>query len=74
MAPDGIASRHHVRRCVRPPSLEDRHGPLTIHPSAPPRVLGIPALVVAALTVVARPTPASAAPKAECLADLLRDA
>lgn len=37
-------------------------------------VLGIPALVAAALTVVARPTPAVAAPKAECLADLLRDA
>ncbi|MFF0155485.1 hypothetical protein [Micromonospora sp. NPDC005203] len=37
-------------------------------------VLGIPALVVAALTVVARPTPASAAPKAECLADLLQEA
>ncbi|MFF5177705.1 hypothetical protein ACFY2Q_06720 [Micromonospora sp. NPDC000316] len=36
-------------------------------------VLGIPALVAAALTVVARPTPASAAPKAECLADLLGD-
>ncbi|MEU4527878.1 hypothetical protein AB0F49_06575 [Micromonospora ureilytica] len=37
-------------------------------------VLGIPALVVAALTVVTRPAAASAAPKAECLADLLRDA
>ncbi|MEU7588566.1 hypothetical protein AB0A95_20005 [Micromonospora sp. NPDC049230] len=37
-------------------------------------VLGIPALVAAALTVVARPTPANAAPKAECLADLLREA
>ncbi|GLZ57707.1 MULTISPECIES: hypothetical protein [Micromonospora] len=37
-------------------------------------VLGIPALVVAALTVVARPAPANAAPKAECLADLLADA
>ncbi|MDG4779448.1 hypothetical protein O7614_07285 [Micromonospora sp. WMMD961] len=37
-------------------------------------VLGIPALVAAALTVVARPTAASAAPKAECLADLLQDA
>ncbi|MFG1868696.1 hypothetical protein [Micromonospora arborensis] len=37
-------------------------------------VLGIPALVAAALTVVARPTPASAAPKPECLADLLQDA
>ncbi|MBM0276762.1 hypothetical protein [Micromonospora tarensis] len=36
-------------------------------------VLGIPALVVAALTVVARPAAASAAPKAECLADLLQD-
>ncbi|MET8255719.1 hypothetical protein [Micromonospora sp. NPDC005197] len=36
-------------------------------------VLGIPALVAAALTVVVRPAPASAAPKAECLADLLRD-
>ncbi|MEV4120557.1 hypothetical protein [Micromonospora sp. NPDC049645] len=37
-------------------------------------VLGIPALVAAALTVVARPTPAGAAPKAECLADLIQDA
>ncbi|MCG5435194.1 MULTISPECIES: hypothetical protein [Micromonospora] len=37
-------------------------------------VLGIPALVVAALTVVARPAAANAAPKAECLADLLQDA
>lgn len=37
-------------------------------------VLGIPALAVAALTVVARPASASAAPKAECLADLLQDA
>ncbi|MEU4397122.1 hypothetical protein ACIQH6_07240 [Micromonospora orduensis] len=37
-------------------------------------VLGIPALVVAALTVVARPGAASAAPKAECLADLIQDA
>ncbi|MET8088609.1 hypothetical protein [Micromonospora sp. NPDC005220] len=37
-------------------------------------VLGIPALMAAALTVVARPAAASAAPKAECLADLLRDA
>ncbi|MEU7850361.1 hypothetical protein AB0B74_20195 [Micromonospora parva] len=37
-------------------------------------VLGIPALVVAALTVAARPAAASAAPKAECLADLLADA
>ncbi|MCZ7376628.1 hypothetical protein [Micromonospora sp. WMMC250] len=37
-------------------------------------VLGIPALVVAALTVVARPRPATAAPQAECLADLLQDA
>jgi hypothetical protein len=37
-------------------------------------VLGIPALVAAALTVVARPTRASAAPKAECLADLIQDA
>ncbi|MFG1913889.1 hypothetical protein [Micromonospora sp. NPDC048898] len=37
-------------------------------------VLGIPALVAAALTVVARPAPANAAPEAECLADLLRDA
>ena len=35
-------------------------------------VLGIPALVAAALTaVVVRPAPASAAPKPECLADLL---
>ncbi|WP_433130015.1 hypothetical protein ACQPWW_06215 [Micromonospora sp. CA-240977] len=37
-------------------------------------VLGIPALVAAALTVVARPAPASAAPKVECLADLIQDA
>ncbi|MGC4809002.1 hypothetical protein ACLQ29_00540 [Micromonospora sp. DT228] len=37
-------------------------------------VLGIPALVVAALTVVTRPAAASAAPTAECLADLLQDA
>ncbi|MGY0005264.1 hypothetical protein [Micromonospora sp. I033] len=34
-------------------------------------LLGIPALVAAALTVVVRPGPAVAAPKAECLADLL---
>ncbi|MET8354367.1 MULTISPECIES: hypothetical protein [unclassified Micromonospora] len=34
-------------------------------------MLAIPALVAAALTTVARPAPASAAPKAECLADLL---
>nr|WP_201749094.1 hypothetical protein [Micromonospora acroterricola] len=34
-------------------------------------MLAIPALVAAALTTVVRPTPASAAPKAECLADLL---
>lgn len=34
-------------------------------------LLGVPALVAAALTVVARPAPAVAAPKAECLADLL---
>ncbi|MGW5557315.1 hypothetical protein ACWER9_08845 [Micromonospora sp. NPDC003944] len=37
-------------------------------------VLGLPALVVAALTVAARPAAAGAAPKAECLADLLQDA
>ncbi|MET7666709.1 hypothetical protein [Micromonospora luteifusca] len=37
-------------------------------------VLGIPALVAAALTVVARPARASASPKAECLADLLQGA
>lgn len=53
-------------------------------------VLGIPALVAAALTVVARPSSASAAPpsedsaappssvsaapRVECLADLLQDA
>ncbi|WP_198041368.1 hypothetical protein [Micromonospora chokoriensis] len=38
-------------------------------------VLGIPALVAAALTTLAaRPAPASAAPKAECLADLLQGA
>ncbi|MFI6327580.1 hypothetical protein ACIBBG_04715 [Micromonospora chersina] len=36
-------------------------------------LLGIPALVAAALTVVARPRAAAAAPKAECLADLLGD-
>ncbi|MEV4483166.1 hypothetical protein AB0K04_20620 [Micromonospora coxensis] len=35
-------------------------------------VLGIPALVTAAtLTVAVTPAPASAAPKVECLADLL---
>ncbi|MER7889356.1 hypothetical protein AB0C04_27160 [Micromonospora sp. NPDC048909] len=35
-------------------------------------LLGIPALVAAALTAVAvRPAPAAAAPKPECLADLL---
>ncbi|WBB70672.1 hypothetical protein [Micromonospora sp. WMMD812] len=35
-------------------------------------LLGIPALVAAALTAAAvRPAPAAAAPKAECLADLL---
>ncbi|GAB3954862.1 hypothetical protein [Micromonospora vulcania] len=34
-------------------------------------LLGIPALVAAALTVAVRPAPASAAPKVECLADLL---
>lgn len=38
-------------------------------------VLGIPALVAAALTTLAaRPAPASASPKAECLADLIQDA
>ncbi|WP_199562329.1 hypothetical protein [Micromonospora deserti] len=36
-------------------------------------LLGIPALVAAALTVAARPGAATAAPKAECLADLLRE-
>ncbi|WP_431932614.1 hypothetical protein [Micromonospora sp. RP3T] len=36
-------------------------------------LLGIPALVAAALTVVARPGAAVAAPKAECLADLLQE-
>ncbi|MFI7211339.1 hypothetical protein ACIBP4_10875 [Micromonospora maritima] len=36
-------------------------------------LLGVPALVAAALTVVARPDAAVAAPKAECLADLLRE-
>ncbi|MGC5020427.1 hypothetical protein [Micromonospora sp. DT47] len=35
-------------------------------------VLGIPALLAAALTTVARPTPAAAAPRVECLADLLQ--
>lgn len=35
-------------------------------------VLGIPAVLAAALTTVARPTPAAAAPKVECLADLLQ--
>ncbi|MDG4808134.1 hypothetical protein O7634_15365 [Micromonospora sp. WMMD1120] len=60
---------------ARPPSIRLRRR----------GVLGIPALVAAALTVVARPAPASAAaarpapadaaPKApECLADLLKDA
>ncbi|MEH0933690.1 hypothetical protein [Micromonospora psammae] len=35
-------------------------------------VLGIPALLAAALTTVtARPAPAAAAPRVECLADLL---
>ncbi|MFD2765455.1 hypothetical protein [Micromonospora eburnea] len=34
-------------------------------------LLGVPALVAAALTVAARPGAAAAAPKAECLADLL---
>ena len=34
-------------------------------------LLGIPALVTAAVTIAARPGAATAAPKAECLADLL---
>ncbi|MEH1165443.1 hypothetical protein V6V47_08660 [Micromonospora sp. CPCC 205539] len=34
-------------------------------------LLGIPAMVAAALTIVVRPAPAAAAPKPECLADLL---
>ncbi|WP_422738545.1 hypothetical protein ACN263_04415 [Micromonospora sp. WMMD729] len=47
---------------ARPPSIHLRRR----------GVLGIPALVAAALTVVVRPAPASAAPKEpECLADLL---
>ncbi|MEU0550557.1 hypothetical protein [Micromonospora sp. NPDC005979] len=47
---------------ARPPSIRLRRR----------GVLGIPALVAAALIVVVRPAPASAAPKApECLADLL---
>ncbi|HEY0700571.1 MAG TPA: hypothetical protein VGD43_22540 [Micromonospora sp.] len=36
-------------------------------------LLGIPALVAAALTVTARPRAATAAPKVECLADLLQE-
>ncbi|MEV6816383.1 MULTISPECIES: hypothetical protein [Micromonospora] len=36
-------------------------------------LLGVPALVAAALTLLARPAAASAAPPAECLADLLRE-
>ncbi|SCL28890.1 hypothetical protein GA0070616_3780 [Micromonospora nigra] len=36
-------------------------------------LLGVPALVAAALTLVARPAPANAAAPAECLADLLRE-
>ncbi|MEV4213813.1 hypothetical protein [Micromonospora sp. NPDC049662] len=49
---------------ARPPSIRLRRR----------GVLGIPALVAAALTTLAvRPAPASAAPKAECLADLLQD-
>ncbi|MBF5029823.1 MULTISPECIES: hypothetical protein [unclassified Micromonospora] len=34
-------------------------------------LLGVPALVAAALAVAVRPGTAHAAPKAECLADLL---
>jgi len=34
-------------------------------------LLGIPALMAAALTIAARPGVATAAPKVECLADLL---
>ena len=34
---------------------------------------GVPALVAAAVTVAVRPGAAHAAPKAECLADLLRE-
>ncbi|QOC93271.1 hypothetical protein [Micromonospora craniellae] len=36
-------------------------------------LLGVPALMAAALTLFTRPAAASAAPPAECLADLLRD-
>ncbi|MFD6640391.1 hypothetical protein ACFWDK_23865 [Micromonospora chalcea] len=36
-------------------------------------LLGVPALVAAAVTVAVRPGTAHAAPKAECLADLLRE-
>ncbi|SCG34080.1 hypothetical protein [Micromonospora humi] len=36
-------------------------------------LLGLPALVAAALAVAVRPTPAAAAPKVECLADLLQE-
>lgn len=34
-------------------------------------LLGVPALVVAAVTLVARPSRANAKPQAECAADLL---
>jgi len=34
-------------------------------------VLGIPALLVAAVAIAVRPGSATAAPKAECLADLI---
>lgn len=37
-------------------------------------LLGIPALLAAALTVAAKPAPARAAKRVECLADLLEEA
>lgn len=37
-------------------------------------LLGIPALLVAAFTVVAKPAPARAAKRVECLADLIEEA
>ncbi|WBB80664.1 hypothetical protein O7606_04530 [Micromonospora sp. WMMD882] len=36
-------------------------------------LLGIPALVAAAFTVVAKPAPARAATRVECLADLIEE-
>ncbi|MEO3778402.1 hypothetical protein ABGB16_16425 [Micromonospora sp. B11E3] len=37
-------------------------------------LLGIPALLAAAFTVTARPAPAAAAKRVECLADLIQEA